>query len=136
MLFAHHGAPVAEPESGGGAAAFYILPVYDWRAEEAVLGRALMDWFPAITTVNAPEPRPEFIHQVCGLLNLADWVGSDRRAFPFEGAFRRDYWFDAQKRADARLAEIGLSGDLPLRGPAAWPLISDHPAPRPAQAAT
>lgn len=91
-LFAHHGSPVPRPASGGRASVFADPPNYDWRAEEAVLGQALLDWFPAIRTARAPDPKPEFVHFFCGLLNLADWVGSDRVAFPFEGAFRADYW--------------------------------------------
>lgn len=134
-LFAHHGRPVAEPESGKAAAAFARLPFYDWQAEEALLGRALLDWFPEIATSAAPAPSPAFVHFFCGLLTLADWVGSDRRAFLFEAAFRSDYWVTAQKRASARLAEIGLGGGLSLRAPPGWTLISDHPVPRPAQLA-
>lgn len=134
-LFAHHGAPVPCPGSGGRAAAFADVPGYDWRAEETVLGEALLNWFPAIRTTRAPAPKPEFEHFFCGLLNLADWVGSDRRAFGFEGVFRADYWQTARNRAAERVAGVGLSGGLALRAAAGWPMISDHPAPRPAQAA-
>lgn len=134
-LFAHHGSPVPKPASGGHAAAFAGVPGYDWRAQEAVLGEALLNWFPAIRTTNAPAPKAEFVHFFCGLLNLADWIGSDRKAFDFEATFRTDYWPDACACARKRLSQIGLSGVLTLRAAAGWPLISDHPAPRPAQAA-
>lgn len=132
-LFAHHGRPVQKPGSGEASKAFPLLPGYDWQAEETVLGRALLDWFPEIAKAAPPPPAPTFLHFFCGLLTLADWVGSDRRAFPFEAQFRPDYWQTAQERAEARVAAIELGTSPPLRGPAGWGLISDHPAPRPAQ---
>lgn len=135
VLLSHHGRPVPEPADGNAAATFRVLPGYDWRAEEALLGRCLTDWFPAITRASPPAPEPRLAHFFCGLLTLADWVASDRRAFEFEAGFRTDYWQTAQKRAQARVSEIGLSAHPPLQGQAGWPLVSDHPAPRPAQAA-
>ncbi len=133
-LFAHHGRPVAEPDRGGAQGAFAPVPGYDWQAEEAVLGRALLAWFPEITDAAPPPPEPAFVHFFCGLLTLADWIGSDRRAFPFEAMFRADYGQTAPVQARARLREIGLAADgLCLRGPPDWALISDHPSPRPAQ---
>ena len=134
-LFAHHGRPVPKPGDGEASQAFPVLPWYDWRTEEKVLGCALLDWFPEIATASPPDPDPAFVHFFCGLLTLADWVASDRRAFAFEPDFRQDYWQIAQKRATKRIAEIGLSASPPLRGAAAWELISDYPVPRPAQEA-
>jgi CRISPR-associated endonuclease/helicase Cas3 len=135
-VLAHHGRPVAPAEQGIAAQAFPVVPGYDWRAEEAQLGRALLAWFPEITEGSAPPPEPVFLHHFCGLLTLADWIGSDRRAFSFERDFRADYWQSARDRAQARLQQIGLNaGALRLRGQPGWELISDQPAPRPAQAA-
>ena len=134
-IFAHHGRPVAKPREGMAAAAFPLLADYDWRAEEVRLGHSLLDWFPAIGSASPPPPAPTFVHFFCGLLTLADWVASDRRAFPFEAELRPDYWQTAQQRASAHVAEIGLGHSPALRGPADWRLISDHPEPRPAQLA-
>lgn len=134
-LLAHHGRPVPEPMGGKAAAAFPVLSDYDWEAEESLLGCCLTAWFPAITRATAPPPEPRLVHFFCGLLTLADWVASDRRAFDFEAEFRPDYWPSVQMKARDRLAEIGLLTSPPLKGPAGWPLISDHPAPRPAQRA-
>lgn len=135
VIFAHHGRPVERPGTGEAQAAFPTLPFYDWQAAEAVMGRALLDWFPAISSAAPPPPEPAFSHFFCGLLTLADWVGSDRRAFPFEAEFRMDYFETAQARAARRVAEIGLAACPQLKGGADWALISDHPQPRPAQQA-
>ncbi|MFC7705780.1 CRISPR-associated helicase Cas3' [Plastorhodobacter daqingensis] len=134
-LFAHHGRPVPRPREGEALSAFPLLPGYDWQAEETVLGRAMLNWFPEITTSCPPPPEPTFLHFFCGLLNLADWVASDRRGFPFEAEFRPSYWQTALDRAENRVAEIELVESATLREPAAWHLISDHTEPRPAQRA-
>lgn len=134
-LFAHHGRPVPRPSGGKAAAAFLAVRGYDWLAEEAVMERALLEWFPAIISAAAPAPEPPIVHFFCGLLTLADWIGSDRRAFPYESDFRADYWQTAQARAAARVQAIGLGTPPPLRAAPGWALISDHPAPRKAQAA-
>lgn len=114
-LFSHHGRPVAKPAEGIAKGAFPVLPWYDWRAEDAIMGCALLDWFPAIATESPPPPDPAFVHFFCGLLTLADWVASDRRAFGFVPGFRADYWQIAQARASARVAAIGLGPCPALR---------------------
>lgn len=134
-LFAHHGRPVAEPLLGLAGNAFQQIPTYDWRTEEAVIAEALLKWFPQISKACVPAPLPELLHFFCGMLTLADWIGSDRRAFPFEGKFRFGYWDTAKKLANARLLAIDLAGTPALRGGAGWQLISDHARPRPAQEA-
>lgn len=135
-IFAHHGRPVCGAGQGGAAEAFFRLPDYDWEAEEAILGRALLEWFPEIEAAAPPPASPRLIHHFCGLVTLADWIGSDRAAFPFVSEFTRDYWPRAEERAAERLEAIGLAaGGLVLRRPPDWSSISDHPTPRPAQAA-
>lgn len=109
---------------------------YNWEAEEELMGKALLEWFPEIKTASPPKPSHEFVHFFCGLVTLADWIGSDRDAFPFVADFRVDYNKLAQDRAAKRLREIGLvSGGLTPRDRPGWALISDHPHPRPAQEA-
>lgn len=136
-LFAHHGRPVGDP--GTGLASPFYVPrhvAYDWKAEEWRMGEALLAWFPDLAVVQLPSATPRFVHFFCGLVTLADWVGSDRRAFPFEASFRPDYWRTAQAHAEQRIDDIGLSAHgLDLRGEPGWALISDHAAPRPAQRA-
>lgn len=135
VLMAHHGRPAPDPLSGNNAAVFPVFSFYDWRQQEAILGHCLLNWFPAVICASVPPPTPRLLHLLCGLLTLADWVASDRRAFDFEPELRSDYWQTAQVNARVRLAEIGLARSPPLRRPAGWHLISDHSRPRPAQLA-
>ncbi|WP_288959683.1 CRISPR-associated helicase Cas3' [uncultured Sulfitobacter sp.] len=134
VLYGHHGRPVPCPNESWGQDAFAPLPGYDWKAGEALMGQAMLSWFPNIRSHAPPLPVPAFAHFFAGLLALADWIGSDRTAFPFVATFDPDYWAKARKRANKRLKEIGLdTDDCALAGPASWPLLSDHPKARPAQ---
>ncbi len=136
LLFAHHGRPVPDPGESWGRDAFDPAPGYDWKAEERVMGEALITWFPEIRTCAPPRLTNEFAHFFAGLLALADWVGSDRQAFEFVAEFDTAYWAKALVKARHRLRGIGLDpSNARLAGSAAWPLLSDHPAPRPAQRA-
>ncbi|MGD9863888.1 MAG: CRISPR-associated endonuclease Cas3'', partial [Pseudodonghicola sp.] len=135
ILFAHHGRPVPIPDPSWGGDAFAPRNGYDPKSQETVLGQALLTWFPDIRTHSPPRLTAEFAHFFCGLLALADWIGSDRRAFAFVAAFDTAYWDRAQDRARAQLAAIGLDCRAArLSAPVGWGLLSDHPAPRPAQA--
>ncbi len=136
IVFAHHGKPLKEPPDTELRDAFRAVPVYDWQAQEALMGRALQAWFPAIRQHVPPPPTPRFAHFICGIVALADWVGSDQRGFGFVGAFDMQYDALARDRAERWLREIGLAaGGHKLRGPDIWTLLApEHPAPRPAQA--
>lgn len=135
VLFAHHGRPVKNPGESWAQDAFAPLEGYDWQSEETRFGKALASWFPEIRDHEPPPPSSAFAHFFCGLLALADWIGSDRNAFPFMAAFDPDYWIIARERAQRRLSDIGLNrSGRHLGGPASWALVSqDHPTPRPAQ---
>lgn len=135
VLFAHHGRPV-RPVATNELDRFEVLEHYDWQAEERLMGRAMREWFPGAFGVGQPLPgNPGAHHFVAGLLALADWIGSDRAAFPFIAEFRLDYWNEAQELAKTRLKEIGLDVSMRrLRGSPDFWLVSDHPKPHPAQA--
>lgn len=110
-VLVHHGRPVSDPQGGGGAAgAFFEVQGYDWEEEESLIGRALLAWFPPeIATSNPPRAEPRLVHLFCGLPTLADWIGSDRRAFPIESEIRLDYWQTTQERVERHIREIDLS---------------------------
>ncbi len=134
VLFAHHGRPVPHPNEDWGQDAFRSIPHYDWEAEECQMGEALISWFPDIRENMPPPLNPAFAHLFAGLLALADWIGSDRNAFPFLADFDLGYWPKACEQARKQLKEIGLDTRLrAMAGPADWVLLSEHPTPRPAQ---
>lgn len=134
VLFAHHGKPVPPPEEIWARAAFQDSGGYSWKLAEKQMGEAMMAWFPAIAHAQPPALSPRFAHHFAGLLALADWIGSDRTAFPFVAEFDPGYFGKAQQIARERLATIGLDArGRGLRGAPDWALLSDHPDPRPAQ---
>ena len=136
VLFAHHGRPV-RPRPRNSEDRFPILPHYDWRDEERRMGQAMRHWFAsAFGPGKALPDRHRLRHFFGGLLALADWVGSDRDAFPFVAECDPDYRERAQARARRRLADIGLdAGARRFRGAPGFALVSRHPRPHPAQAA-
>lgn len=134
VLFAHHGRPVPIPDPTWGQDAFAPCQGYDPAVQEIVMGNALVKWFPEIRAACPPRLSHEFSHFFAGLLALSDWIGSDRRAFPFVGEFQETYWEQARQKARLRIREIGLDrAGVSLAAAPSWALLSDHPAPRPAQ---
>lgn len=107
MLFAHHGRPVVESRPKHP---WPKLPHYDWEAEEETMGKAMKIWFRmAFESQGSPLPASHrFRHFFGGALALADWVGSDRRAFHFVPEFDIGYWSHAQGTAESRLQAVGL----------------------------
>jgi len=136
MLYSHHGRPVRHP-GRNTQDRFRILPHYDWQREERLMGQAMRRWFAPAFGPGQPLPdRPQALHFFAGLLALSDWVGSDRDAFPFVPEYDPCYWAVASANAAKRLSEIGLDPrGRRLRGTPGFALVSDHPSPRPAQAA-
>ncbi|MDB2552477.1 CRISPR-associated helicase Cas3' [Paracoccus sp. (in: a-proteobacteria)] len=109
IAFSHHGRPVRAVDVGRCDEAFRPAEGYDWMAAEQQMGQALRRWFAPALEGGARLPDTDsFRHFFAGLLALADWVGSDRRAFPFAASFDPDYWEVALNRARRRLGEIGL----------------------------
>lgn len=136
FILSHHGRPMDHPGNGKVATTFREIAGYDWQREHRDIGAAFGRWFPTLDKSRPPPAAPAFLHFLCGLLTLADWIASDSRAFPYEPHLSADYWQTALLRAERRISEIGLAaGTLALSGQASWTLISDHPCPRPAQRA-
>lgn len=134
-LFAHHGRPVSLSERFGYRGAAH----YDWCAEERALGGALRAWFPGAMDHGAMEPellgRPLLVHLFAGLLALADWIGSDAAAFPFERELDVDgYGIRARRQAREALRGIGLEAPRwPVNAPS-FAGLTAYDAPRGAQA--
>ena len=107
ISFSHHGRPI---ENGSACSdCFRPCDKYDWRQAERIMAEALRHWLPTAFEEGPPLPNNEpFKHFIAGLLALADWVGSDRRAFPFVRAFDANYWTRARQQAHERVRSIGL----------------------------
>ncbi|MCA1998518.1 MAG: CRISPR-associated helicase Cas3' [Hyphomicrobiales bacterium] len=138
-VFAHHGTPVrhdwvhAEGWGSGGPHG------YDPQREASAIGKLLPIWFPAAyRDGGTPLSNAErFQHLFCGLVALADWLGSNRAVFPFVAELDPGYMEIARAKAQHAVRAVGLET-------AAWreklsrePLFSDiapDRSPRPAQA--
>ncbi len=83
---------------------------YDPVAAAADIGQVLRDWFPLAfsSEVTALPRRVEFQHLFCGLVSLADWLGSDRGFFNYEGKFDPSYMHRARQQARRAACAIGL----------------------------
>lgn len=109
---AHHGKPV---ELGGGTGP----NVQVWRAEPngrdpfeglARLSAKVREWFPGAFASDAAAlpSEPAFAHAFCGLVTLADWIGSDRAGFRFSEEGDRERIGFARRQAEFVLRRIGL----------------------------
>lgn len=75
------------------------------------LGELARRWFPAAFAPGAPPlpAAPAFQHHFLGLGNLADWIGSNERWFPYINAPDDDYINTARRQAHTAIEEIGLN---------------------------
>ena len=141
----HHGRPpqaelanpghlrrIWQPVQRGGQA------VYDPAETMKVVGSRLLDWFAPAFEPGVEFPvAPPFAHLFAGLLQLADWLGSDPRFFPFSEP-GEDRYATARQRADAAVRAIGLNVGGWREALPTLPGFEDVfklPAPRPIQAA-
>jgi CRISPR-associated endonuclease/helicase Cas3 len=110
------------------------------------LVRSAREWYPdAFSAEHKPLPTdPLFQHFYAGLVNLADWIGSDERFFPYSmlnGADDADRYHHAKRYATFALRHIGLDASraqgflssVSLRFPDIFP---GGYQPRPVQQAT
>jgi len=111
-VLAHHGRPFS-PNSDGGKhwdAVRMSAGIYEPVAASAEVGAMIHRWFPLAFSSNARKlpSRSEFQHLFCGFVALADWLGSDRRFFPFVGQLDPNYIDKARERARLAVSSIGL----------------------------
>lgn len=139
-VLAHHGRPFKFDDHAGNG----------WRRAEAIsydplvaareLGSAMRRWFaPAFSDHSEPLPSgPQFQHLLCGLVMLADWLGSTEEIFSYVPDFDPDYWPEAQKRARQAMEHVGLNTErlrAVLDGRTDFMTLTGGYAPRPAQEA-
>jgi len=137
----HHGRPVRWLEIAAVPALWQADSALDPFAGIASLVASVRGWFPAAFA----SPRgglpdaPAFQHAFAGLVMLADWLGSDRRTFPYaeELGDRMPFASERAREAvraiglDAQAARASLGTSLP-----GFDRISSHAAPHEAQATT
>ncbi|WP_313316081.1 CRISPR-associated helicase Cas3' [Pulveribacter sp.] len=140
----HHGRPV---QAEGGAALWKPIEhagqvLYDPAHAVAAMGQAVQRQFPD-AFISAEHELPDgasFAHLFAGLVQLADWLGSDTRPgfFPYSQP-GEDRSATALERARHAVQAIGLDqGSAQLRERAThadFAQVFDLPAPRPMQAA-
>jgi CRISPR-associated endonuclease/helicase Cas3 len=111
-VLAHHGRPIdydltAAKSWGPVKTADFT---YDPVSASAEIGATLRRWFPE-AFLHASEllpSRPQFAHLFAGMVALADWLGSDRRFFPFVRDLDPGYINLARKQARRAVSAIGL----------------------------
>lgn len=135
---AHHGSPFEiSPAARKG---WDGVPAngYDPLAASAGIGALLPRWFPAAFGDDAtPLPdRPHFQHLFCGLVSLADWLGSDERSFDHVAELDPDYIDQARQKARQVVAGVGLDVaglHKAIRGRADFATLAPGCKPHPAQ---
>lgn len=111
-VLAHHGRPFAPngaAERGWSAVSNPTIR-YDPAVAAKEIGIALRRWFPTAFSPGARQMpfRPEFQHLLSGFVTLADWLGSDRRFFPFVSKLDLHYMERAREQAGRAVSSIGL----------------------------
>ena len=110
----HHGSPVSDNKQVKHALHWQVNGDRDPFQGMAELIKAIRSWFPeAFESIRIPVGiTPEGLHAFAGLLMLADWLGSNRSAFPFStpnNIIRIDY---SRNMANTIMRNIGLfAGD-------------------------
>ncbi|MCK2089334.1 CRISPR-associated helicase Cas3' [Thauera aromatica] len=138
---AHHGRPLTDAPDWFNARVHWIArDDYDPAAQLSRIAAALQCFLPdAFLDGGLPLPdAPRFAHYFAGLVQLADWLGSDTRFFPFS-ELGEDRLATSRERARAAVRTIGLDA-TPYRQPLVRTLPSfsdvfDTSAPYPSQAA-
>lgn len=139
----HHGRPYAPNEAST------VFQQSWWRPGDGLdpteglweLCGLCRKWFPdAFSQGGRSLPSaPEFSHAFAGLVMLADWIGSDKRFFPFSDSADLDRMIDARTSARAAVESLGLAIPLDLRkdstGRSPFERIANGRIPRPAQEA-
>ena len=135
----HHGRPV----QGDGSAVFWrAVPGYDPAQALTAMGQAIQAQYPEAFAADAPDlpSAPAFGHLFAGLVQLADWLGSDTRpgffAYSRPGEIRSK---TAPALAEKALTAIGLIAEDAPNRPAAtsadFGQVFGLPSARPMQAA-
>ncbi|WP_137134220.1 CRISPR-associated helicase Cas3' [Rhizobium sp. FKY42] len=144
LLFAaiaHHGRPFSLEPKAKNDWEQVLRPAYAPLAAAHQLGGLMRAWFPlAFSEGGAALPvRPDFQHLFCGLVSLADWLGSTQSLFPFVAECDPSYMERAKQQAVRAVTGIGLDvrhwRDA-IQGKASFGVLSDGKPSRRAQQVT
>lgn len=108
-VLAHHGRPFIP--DGIAEKRWQSVPRgYDPVAAAAEIGEVMCHWFAAAFVVDDETlpTTPDFQHLLCGLVSLADWLGSTRDIFEFAASLDRNYMDKAREKARQAVADIGI----------------------------
>jgi CRISPR-associated endonuclease/helicase Cas3 len=136
--FSHHGLPVLPDKAANNDWADVPAISYDPIKTSAEIGAVLQDWFrdAFVNDGRALPSEANFQHLFCGLVSLADWLGSDRRFFSFLAELDHGYMSTTRQRAANAIASVGLNA-LPLQalisGRTDFHSLTGMLQPRPAQ---
>jgi CRISPR-associated endonuclease/helicase Cas3 len=136
----HHGSPIAEAPDWFNARIHWMAHDGYAPADQLTrIGEALRHFLPAAFREGGlPLPEaPRFAHYFAGVVQLADWLGSDTRFFPFSEQ-GEDRLATSRERAIVAVRDIGLDAE-PYRQllrltPPAFSQVFDAPAPYASQA--
>lgn len=137
---AHHGRPICDAPDWFNARIHWTTHEgYDPAEQLTCLGAALRRFVPGAFIVGGlPLPdSPRFAHYFAGLVQLADWLGSDTRFFPYSEQ-DEDRLATSRDRARIAVANVGLNTEpfrRQLEGALNFGELFDTPRPYRAQAA-
>lgn len=140
-VLAHHGRPFRLEDRAKQRWCPVPQQGYDPVVASKEIGNLLPCWFKeAFTESDQALPNtPGFLHLFCGLVALADWLGSDTRIFKFCADLDERYMALARKRAHKAAMEIGLDTErwrrLIVGEAGLFSILTNGKKPRPAQAA-
>jgi CRISPR-associated endonuclease/helicase Cas3 len=132
----HHGLPISLAELNG--ARWPKVPAerhYDPLVASAEMGRIMRHWFP-LAFKPCEEPLPDataFQHLFCGVVSLADWIGSDCEVFHFVAELDPEYMPKVRKLAEETIASRRIDAEAfrPLiAGRADFGVITGFETPR------
>lgn len=138
----HHGRPIGL-DGHGHLALWQSQGECDPMQGIADLVERTVGWFPGAWEVADAPPlptAPAFQHAWCGLVTLADWIGSDEKRFPFAEEGAGDRMLFARGQAEQTCRRLGLvaaetRASLGAEPPGFARVSPEHPTPRAAQAA-
>jgi len=111
-VLAHHGRPIDSDFTAAKSWELVKTPhfTYDPISASMEIGIMLRCWFPEafLSKTDLLPSRPQFAHLFAGLVSLADWLGSDKKFFPFVQDLDEDYISRARTQARHAVSAIGL----------------------------